>query len=173
MKEPSTCGSSRRPSEAIRGHQRPSEAIRGNQRQSYLWKQQLVEFGNQRPSEAIRGHQRPSEAIRGNQRQSEAIVPVEAAARRIRPRQASSWHARGPDGLTPRLRYAPPSRAREAALPCAGGEAPAGPAEAPARAHIKGGHQRSSELIRGHQGRPRLLLEHTSREVIRGHLRLS
>ena len=38
-------GGHQRPSEAIRGHQRPSEAIRGHQRQSYLWKQQLVEFG--------------------------------------------------------------------------------------------------------------------------------
>ena len=101
--------------------------------------------------EAAGGHQRPSEAIRGHQRRSEAIVPAEAAARRIRPRQASSWHARGPDGLTPRLRNAPPSRAREAALPCAGGEALAGPAEAPARAHIKGGQGRSREVTGGHQ----------------------
>jgi hypothetical protein len=31
--------------EAIRGRQRSSEAIRGHQRQSYLRKQQLVEFG--------------------------------------------------------------------------------------------------------------------------------
>ena len=112
--------------------------------------------------EAAGGHQRPSEAIRGHQRPSEAIVPVEAAARRIRPRQASSWHARGPDGLTRRLRNAPPSRAREAALPCAGGEALAGPAEAPARAHIKGGQGRSRE-VKGGQGR--------TSEVIRGHMR--
>jgi hypothetical protein len=88
---------------------------------------------------------------------------VEAAARRIRPRQASSWHARGPDGLTPRLRNAPPSQAREAALPCARGEALAGPDGAPARAHIKGGQGRSREVIRGHQ---------RSSKVIKGHQRL-
>ena len=129
---------------------------------------------NQRPSEAIRGHQRSSEAIRGHQWPSEAN-----SAHRIQhhvPRHRNQMRSEAIDethigssttspGATPAsrsIRYAVDERSR--AVQSAKGSKGRGSG---AMLHFmdlpdEGDHQRSSEVIRGHQ-------HQRSSEVIRCH----